>query len=204
MNLKKEILTLLAVLSGILTANAQLSSNPDKFLGNITTSYNVDYGNEKFRTLWNQITCENESKWASIEGTNNSFNWSGSDRAYNYARSYKFPFKFHALIWGAQYPSWIEKLTPEQRYNEIVQWMDKVKAHYPNLEFIDVVNEAVSGHQQGTKYFIEALGGTGKTGYDWIIKAFELAYERWPNAILIYNYCCPLNMKSQFEAIVVK
>ena len=128
MNLKKEILTLLAVLSGILTANAQLSSNLDKFLGNITTSYNVDYGNEKFRTLWNQITCENESKWASIEGTNNSFNWSGSDRAYNYARSYKFPFKFHALIWGAQYPSWIEKLTPEQRYNEIVQWMDKVKA----------------------------------------------------------------------------
>ena len=157
MNLKKEILTLLAVLSGILTANAQLSSNPDKFLGNITTSYNVDYGNEKFRTLWNQITCENESKWASIEGTNNSFNWSGSDRAYNYARSYKFPFKFHALIWGAQYPSWIEKLTPEQRYNEIVQWMDKVKAHYPNLEFIDVVNEAVSGHQQGTIYFIVLL-----------------------------------------------
>ena len=43
-------------------ADAQLSSNPDKFLGNITTSYQVDYGNEKFYTLWNQITPEKESE----------------------------------------------------------------------------------------------------------------------------------------------
>ena len=168
-------------------AHAQLSTNPDKFLGNITTSYNVDYGNEKYYTLWNQITCENESKWASIEGTNNSFNWGGSDNAYNYAKKYNFPFKFHALVWGAQYPKWLESQTPEQRYKEIVQWMDAVKKHYPNLQLIDVVNEAITGHQAGTPYFIEALGGTGVTGYDWLIKAFELAYERWPDAILIYN-----------------
>lgn len=187
MNLKQTIFTAAVSVLGLSSANAQLSSNPDKFLGNITTSYEVDYGKEKFYTLWNQITCENESKWASIEGTNNSFYWSGSDKAFNYAKSHNFPFKFHALIWGAQYPSWLEKQTPEQRYKEIVQWMDKVKEHYPNLQLIDVVNEAISGHQAGTPYFIEALGGTGKTGYDWLIKAFELAYERWPNAILIYN-----------------
>ena len=167
--------------------HAQLSSNPDKFLGNITTSYNVDYGSEKFYTLWNQITCENESKWASVEGNNNSFNWNGSNNAYNYAKNHNFPFKFHALVWGSQYPSWIESQTPEQRYKEIVQWMDAVKKQYSDLQLIDVVNEAVSGHQAGTTYFIEALGGAGLTGYDWIIKAFELAYERWPNAILIYN-----------------
>ncbi len=189
-NLRNKLATgLLTIGSCMLSTNsfAQLSTNPDKFLGNITTTYQVDYGNEKYYTLWNQITCENESKWASIEGTNNSFNWGGSDNAYNYAKSHGFPFKFHALVWGAQYPSWLEKQTPEQRYKEIVQWMDAVKAHYPNLELIDVVNEAITGHQAGTPYFIEALGGTGRTGYDWLIKAFELAYERWPNAILIYN-----------------
>lgn len=183
----KKSLFLTECMALAINANAQLSSNPDKFLGNITTSYNVDYGAEKYYTLWNQITCENESKWASIEGNNNSFNWGGSDNAYNYAKNHNFPFKFHALVWGAQYPNWLESQTPAQRYKEIVQWMDAVKAHYPNLQLIDVVNEAVAGHQQGTKYFIEALGGTGETGYDWIIKAFELAYERWPNAILIYN-----------------
>lgn len=184
---KKLVLLSLAISMGFTAAKAQLSTNPDKFLGNITTSYNVDFGKEKYYTLWNQITCENESKWASVEGTNNSFNWGGSDNAYNYAKSHKFPFKFHALVWGAQYPSWIERQTPEQRYKEIVQWMDAVKKRYPDLQLIDVVNEAITGHQAGTPYFIEALGGTGATGYDWLIKAFELAYERWPNAILIYN-----------------
>ncbi len=168
-------------------AHAQLSSNPDKFLGNITTRGQVNGGGVEYSTLWNQITCENESKWASVEGTNNSFNWGGSDNAFNYAKNHQFPFKFHALIWGAQYPSWLEKQTPEQRYKEIVQWMDAVKKRYPNLQLIDVVNEAITGHQAGTPYFIEALGGTGVTGYDWLIKAFELAYERWPDAILIYN-----------------
>ena len=56
---------------------AQLSSNPDKFLGNITTRYNVDAGGgvEPYWQLWNQITPENESKWGSVEGTRNSYNW---------------------------------------------------------------------------------------------------------------------------------
>ncbi len=167
-------------------ASAQLSSNPDKFLGNITTSYNVDYGNEKYYTLWNQITCENESKWSSIEGSRRgSFNFDGSDRAYNYARQHGFPFKFHCLIWGAQYPGWMDNLSTSEQYKAIVEWMDALKKHYPNMEMIDVVNEAVAGHQPAP--YKAALGGDGRTGYDWIIKAFEMAHERWPDAILIYN-----------------
>ena len=167
-------------------ANAQLSSNPDKFLGNITTSYNVDYGNEKFYTLWNQITPENESKWASIEGSRRgSFSWGGCDNAYNYAKKYNFPFKFHCLIWGAQYPGWVDNLSTTEQYKAIEEWMDAVKQRYPDLPMIDVVNEAVPGHQPAP--YKAALGGDGKTGYDWIIKAFEMAHERWPDAILIYN-----------------
>lgn len=166
-------------------AHAQLSTNPDKFLGNITTSYSVDYGNEKFYTLWNQITPENESKWASIEGNNDGWNWGGCDNAYNYAKKHNFPFKFHCLIWGAQYPGWLDNLSPERQYEEIVEWMDAVKKRYPDMPMIDVVNEAVPGHQPAP--YKEALGGDGKTGYDWIIKAFEMAHERWPDAILIYN-----------------
>ena len=167
-------------------ASAQLSSNADKFLGNITTAYNVDYGNEKFYTLWNQITCENESKWGSIEGSRRgSFNWTGSDNAYNYAKNHNFPFKFHCLVWGAQYPTWMDKLTPTEQYKAIEEWMDAVKQRYPDLPLIDVVNEAIAGHNPAP--YSEALGGEGRTGYDWIIKAFEMAHERWPDAILIYN-----------------
>ena len=166
--------------------NAQLSSNADKFLGNITTSYQVDFGKEKFYTLWNQITAENESKWASIEGSRRgSFNWGGCDNAYNYAKNHHFPFKFHCLIWGAQYPSWMDNLSTATQYKAIEEWMDAIKRRYPDLPLIDVVNEAVAGHQPAP--YKAALGGDGKTGYDWIIKAFEMAHERWPDAILIYN-----------------
>ena len=179
------VLGLLCMFSS--NANAQLSKNKDKFLGNITTRGSVNYGDEPFYTLWNQITCENETKWSSVQGNRNSFSWGGADNAYNYAKNNGFPFKFHTLVWGSQFPSWIRDLSAKERYQAIVDWMDEIKRHYPQLDMIDVVNEAVPGHQADTPLMIEALGGEGVTGYDWIIKAFEMAYERWPDAILIYN-----------------
>ena len=168
--------------------HAQLSTNPDKFLGNITTSYNVDAGGgvPAYYKLWNQITCENESKWGSVEGTRGAYNW-GCDKAFNYAKQHGFTYKFHALVWGAQYPNWLPDLSPKERYAAITNWFDKVKAKYKTLPLIDVVNEAVGMHQQGNPMIKESLGGGGKTGYDWLIRAFDMAYQRWPDAILIYN-----------------
>lgn len=184
----KTIILLAAVV--LPTASyAQLINHPDKFLGNITTRGSVDAGGglPKFYELWNQITCENESKWQSVEGNGRGvFNW-GCDNAFKYAKQHNFTYKFHALVWGSQYPTWIESLSYADRYASIVEWYDAVQQKYPDLPMIDVVNEAVEGHQSGTHYMKEALGGGGKTGYDWLIKAFEMAYERWPNTILIYN-----------------
>ena len=179
-------LTLLAVCFFPTSGKAQLSSNKDKFLGNITTGYQVDYGKESFHSLWNQITPENESKWSSIEGSaRGQFNWGGADKCADYAKKYGFPFKFHTLIWGGQYPNWMNNLSTKEQYKAIIEWFDAVKKHYPNLEIIDVVNEALPGHNPAP--YKAALGGDGKTGWDWIIKAFELAHERWPDAILVYN-----------------
>ena len=168
---------------------AQVSTNPNKYLGNITTWNSVDAGDgiPQFYTLWNQITCENESKWSSVEGTRGTFSWSGADRAFNYAKQHNFTYKFHALVWGAQYPGWLTSLSATERLKAITNWFDQASAHYKTLPMIDVVNEAVGMHQQGNPMMKESLGGGGKTGYDWLIKAFEMAYERWPNAILIYN-----------------
>ena len=204
MRMRRTLSISMLALAGLLfisaDAKAQLSSNPDKFLGNITTYYQVDYGKEKYYTLWNQITCENETKWQSVQGSGqNSWNW--NDAAYNYAKNHNFPFKFHTLIWGSQYPSWMNDLSTKNQYKAIVKWFDETKKHYPDLEMIDVVNEAVAGHAPAP--FKEALGGDGQTGYDWIIKAFEMAYERWPDAILIYNdYNTFQYQKTQFIDLV--
>ena len=186
--LSSAVLTLSLGLACLLPMKgyAQLSSNPDKFLGNITTEYSVDYGKEKFYTLWNQITCENESKWGSVEGSRGNFNW-GCDKVFSYAKQHSFTYKFHALVWGSQYPGWLSSLSASDRYAAIVKWYDAVKNKYATLPMIDVVNEAVGMYQDGNPMIKESLGSGGKTGYDWLIKAFEMAYERWPDAILIYN-----------------
>ena len=186
--LTKSLLTLALGLF-LQPVSAQLSQNPYKFLGNITTRGQVEAGGgvPQYYTLWNQITCENESKWSSVEGTRGSFNWNGANNAFNYAKQHNFTYKFHALVWGAQYPGWLENMAPAERFAAYVNWFDHAKAQYATLPMIDVVNEAVGMHQQGNPMVKESFGGGGKTGYDWLIKAFEMAFERWPDAILIYN-----------------
>jgi len=185
----KRLLPALLCVAAVTTASAQLSENPDKFLGNITTRYAMDAGGgvPQYYKLWNQVTCENESKWSSVEGNRGTYNWGGSDKAFNYAKNHKFTYKFHALVWGAQYPGWLSSLVPNDRYASYVKWFDAVKKKYNHLPMIDVVNEAVGTHQPGNPMVKESLGGGGKTGFDWLIKAFEMAYERFPNSILIYN-----------------
>ena len=122
-------------------ANAQLSTNPNKFLGNITTgNNNMDFNGFKFSDYWNQVTPENATKWGSVEGTRGQYNWGGADNAFNYAKNHNFPFKFHCFVWGSQYPGWIKDLSPSERYKAIEEWMDAAKKHYPDLQLIDVVN----------------------------------------------------------------
>ena len=117
------------------TISAQLSKNPDKFLGNITTMGSVNTNGYEYKSLWNQITCENETKWQSIEGTRSYYNWGndywGADAVYKYAKNNGVLFKFHTLVWGAQYPDWLPNLSVQERYNAIVAWMDEAKRHYP-------------------------------------------------------------------------
>ena len=183
-----SVLTCTLLMCGTV-AHAQVSTNPNKFLGNITTRGSVEAGGgvPSYYKLWNQITCENESKWSSVEGSRGNFNWGGANNAFNYAKQHNFTYKYHALVWGAQYPSWLESLSARERFAALTNWFDHAKAQYNTLPMIDVVNEAVGMHQQGNPMMKETLGGGGKTGYDWLIKAFEMAYERWPDAILIYN-----------------
>ena len=185
----RYMLMILLLSLPVVQADAQLSMNPDKFLGNITTDWpgSMNYDGFIYSDYWNQVTPENGSKWGTVEGTRNSYYWGGADPAYNYAKQKGFPFKFHCLVWGSQYPEWLKTLSAAEKYKAVEKWMDTVKKKYPDLEMIDVVNEAVDGHQPDSYLMREALGGNGKTGYDWIIKAFEMAHERWPNAILIYN-----------------
>ena len=227
-NMKKISFSLaVAAIAGFASiANAALADGGAKFVGNITTSGQI---RDDMGTYWNQITPENGCKWGSIHSLSNGnsgtskFAWDNYDKcegAYKWAKEKpgERHFKFHALVWGSQYPNFLCKkknpgITVELTKKYITEWFDAVAAKFPDLEYIDVVNEAIwagdnyhSGYGKpaagaegrstddtecGGSYIIEALGGdrvvNGKHQYDFITTAFKMARERWPKAVLIYN-----------------
>lgn len=188
MKILKYILVLLAFAFSVSSA-VGLAENASKFVGNITTNGQV---RSDFGQYWNQITAENECKWASIEGTRGRYNFTGCKNAYNWAKQNNGYFKFHALLWGSQYPSWLEGLSVDDTKTAIMNWFDAVKREFPDIDMIDVVNEAIrtGNNQYHSNYpktkIIEAMGGDNGN-YTFIVNAFKEARKRWPNAVLIYN-----------------
>lgn len=178
----------IAVLAACLAAgaSAQIAKGATKFLGNITTNYSyVDSIRTDFGGYWNQITNENACKWGSVEKVQNAKKWGRCDSAYAYAKRTGIPFRFHTLVWGSQYPSWLSKLDTTGQRLAITSWMDSAAARYPDADMIDVVNEALKGHAPFP--YPDALGGTGATGHDWVINSFRMARARWPQAKLVLN-----------------
>ncbi len=180
------ILSLLILSVTFSTAQVKpIADGHEKFLGNIYSSAQLT----GFTNYWNQVTPENAGKWGSVEGVRDQYNWSQLDNAYALAKDNGFPFKLHVLIWGNQQPSWIESLPSDEQLAEIIEWMDTLAARYPDIDYVEVVNEPLHDPPfgAGNGNYLTALGGTGSTGWDWIVKSFELARERFPNAKLLLN-----------------
>ncbi len=130
-----------------------------------------------------QVTPEDAGKWGTVEVERGVMDWTGLDRAYQFARTNGLVFKFHAFVWGQQEPPWIAALPPAEQLAELDEWMALVAERYPDLELLDVVNEPL--HEMPS--YGEALGGTGTTGWDWVIKSFEMARAYFPNGKLLIN-----------------
>jgi len=160
-----------------------LATGKPKFLGCAYSTPQV----ENFESYWNKVTPENAGKWGSVEGARDVMNWGALDAAYNFAKNHGFPFHFHVLIWGAQQPSWIDTLSNEEKLAEITEWFQAVADRYPDIEYLEVVNEPLPNHNppdgvNGRANYIAALGGIGTTGWDWVIKAFQMAREIFPDS----------------------
>jgi GH35 family endo-1,4-beta-xylanase len=141
---------------------------------------------------FNQITPANAGKWGSVEATRDQMNWADLDTAYHFAKTNNLPFKFHALVWGQQQPPWLAALPAGEQLAELEQWMAAVAARYPALDLIDVVNEPLHAPPS----YAAALGGTGTTGWDWVVNAFEMARVHFPTSELLLNDYSVLSMAS--------
>lgn len=181
-----------------------LADGLSKFLG---CSYSAASRTD-FEGYWNQVTPENAGKWGSVEATQDNMQWTGLDEAYQFAINNGFVYKHHVLVWGAQQPSWMETLDSAEQRAELEEWFAAVANRYPGIDQIEVVNEPLhqppdDAHQGG---YIDALGGSGETGWDWIIEAFRMARAAFTDTtiLLINEYGImdnPINTDNYLEII---
>ena len=153
-------------------AAAPLCGPSGKFLGSAFSSAQ----SPGFADYWNKVTPENGGKWGRVEAKRDVMDWSALDEAYALAKSRGLPIQMHVLVWGNQQPAWIEDLPPPEQLEEIREWFAAVAQRYPLLDFVEVVNEPLhdppSQRGAGGGNYLEALGGSGKSGWDWVLNAF--------------------------------
>lgn len=187
---------------------SQLALGRSKFLGNaVTFGYRIP---SNYLIYWNQVTPGNDGKWGSVENNQGVFNWSGLDALYNYALTNGIPFKDHNLIWGQQQPSWISQVADSANQRAAIkEWIDSVGHRYPKMDFIDVVNEplhAPPDGRNGTANYIRALGGSGSTGWDWVVTAFTWARQACAPGVKLlineYNVLQDNNTTNTYIAII--
>lgn len=158
-----------------------LAGSNSKFLGNI-----IGYPSNipaNFDDYWSQVTPENAGKWGALEPSHGNWNWGPLDQIYNYAQSHGIIFKEHTFVWGNQEPDWIDNLGEAAQRGALEYFIKTFFQRYPNTAMVDVVNEPLHNPPS----YADALGGSGSTGWDWVIEAFEIAQQYNNGAKLLIN-----------------
>jgi endo-1,4-beta-xylanase len=177
--MKIGFLALAFVLLAAPGVKAQMAKDESKFLGNILSKDE----DPNFAIYWNQVTPEDNGKLGYVESIRGVMDWSVLDGMYRYARDHGFVFKEHTFVWGRQQPDWINSLSAGDQRMEITKWIKEFGRRYPDVQFIDVVNEPLHYPPR----YKDALGGAGSTGWDWVTWAFQTTREYCPHAKLLLN-----------------
>ena len=164
-----------------------LADGRPKFLGGVYSPTQI----RDFTSYWNKVTPENSGKWGEVEAVRDRMDFTALDAAYKFARQHGYPFHMHVMVWGNQQPAWMEKLPSAEQREEIEEWFAAVAKRYPDADFVEVVNEPLNDppnkDDKGGGNYIEALGGSGASGWDCIVESYRLARRHFPNAKLLIN-----------------
>lgn len=189
------IITLLPVVS----FSQPLTTNKEKFLGCGTGSSIYRY----LDSYWNQVSPGNDGKWGSVENIRGTYNWTNLDKIYAYTVSRGLLYKHHTLVWGSQQPAWLSGLDTAAQRDAVTKWINAVGARYPKMDMVDVVNEPL---HTPLPVYINALGGAGTTGWDWVITAFTLARKACAPGVKLllndYNILSSTTSTTNFLAII--
>ncbi len=134
---------------------------------------------------FNYVTPENEMKWEVTEPRPGAYAFGGGDDIAMFAKAHGLKVKGHTLVWHSQLPGWTQSLVGRDALEAMTNHIRSLVDHYKGyVTAWDVVNEALAddaGHPLRKDVWSSEIGES------YIARAFTLAHQADPNALLFYN-----------------
>nr|AGU12220.1 Glycosyl hydrolase family 10 [uncultured organism] len=139
------------------------------------------------------LVPENELKWYVLRPDAETFDFERADRIAAFARKHRMALRGHTLLWHHPqwFPAWLKAhdfgTGPAATINAqamLVDHIQKVVAHYPQIDSWDVVNETIDPKDGAIRHtvFSDAMGQEQTLDL-----AFHTARAAAPRARLVYN-----------------
>ena len=171
---------------GLLTLR-QAAQRDGKYIGSaIGDSYlsNAQYSSIA-GSQFDELTPENEMKWASVEPTEGTYDWGPADDLVKFAEQHHMLVRGHNLVWNSQLPTWLTSgtFTNAQLKALLKKHITDEVSHFKGKIYAwDVVNEPFNGDGSYVQdIWYNALGPS------YIADALEWAHEADPKAKLYIN-----------------
>ncbi|MHB8128744.1 MAG: endo-1,4-beta-xylanase [Mobilitalea sp.] len=135
---------------------------------------------------FNSITCENDTKFGSIQRHKDNFNFTKADKIVQFARDNKIAMRGHTFTWHNQTPDWVfENVDKNGLLDNLKTHMSILGKRYEQDFYCwDVVNEAI---EDKSDLYYRKSPWTEIIGEDFMDYAFRFAREILPNTDLYYN-----------------
>lgn len=141
---------------------------------------------ELLKTHFNSLTCENETKFSSLQPHENSFNFRKSDKIVQFARDNQMAMRGHTLAWHNQTSKWLfDHADKETVLSGFKKHIEVVAQRYEKDFYCwDVANEAI---EDKSDIFYRVSPWTKIVGEDFMDYAFRYTREILPDTMLFYN-----------------
>ena len=141
---------------------------------------------------FNELTAENEMKFASVAPTATTTDYSGADALVSFAQAHQMAVRGHTLVWHQQVPAWVTLggFTPSQLNTILQNHITNEMTHFAgNVYAWDVVNEAFNwdGTMASTIWYDQPGIGFAGMGTKYIEQALVWAKAADSKAKLFYN-----------------
>ncbi|MEU0877149.1 endo-1,4-beta-xylanase [Lentzea sp. NPDC005914] len=167
------------------SAAGPLKDITTRYVGSAVAAQNLNESD--FRSVltreFDNVTPENEMKWAVVEPNRGQFNWGGADAIVNYAQQNGKTVRGHTLVWHSQYPGWLNNLGSSELRSVVQQHINTEMGRYRGrIRAWDVVNEMFNEDGSRRQSIFQQKLGDG-----YVADAFRAARAADPSAKLYIN-----------------